>query len=420
MLRAQSLGAAVDGVCYEGNCAPVPLPIAGSELLELSFTYTLPNGDIYFVSGPFSASSDSVGTTLHENDIYQITYEGNTANATQASAADTLTIDLYESYQTPTTSANYTDDQIGAFSPNIAPNSFTSVCWNVTNCFPPVSPPGSFDQLGTFLNTSVNGAMNFDETYTLFFGQGSPVGSFIVIGQTDVIPVDPPTITGIVDAASYTTSIAPGELASIFGTFLTDGSLQGATTIPLPDKLVDATVTVSGVEVPLLYAAPSQINFQVPYEVAAGTSPLVVVTTKAGSSNSFPMPIQANAPSLFQYNGNDAVVENSDFSLNQSTNGATPGSYIIAYATGGGAVSNQPADGAAGPSSPPLAELPSGSATATINGENAPVLFAGLAPYFVGLLQLNITVPSDLAFGTYPLVITVAGVSSKSATVVVK
>jgi uncharacterized protein (TIGR03437 family) len=213
--------------------------------------------------------------------------------------------------------------------------------------------------------------------------------------------------------------IAPGELASIFGTFLTDGSLQGATTIPLPDKLVDATVTVNGTEVPLLYAAPSQINFQVPYEVPAGTSPAVIVTTKAGSSNSFPMPIQANAPSLFQYNGNEAVVENSDFSLNQSSNGAAPGSYIIAYATGGGAVSNQPADGAAGPSNP-LAQLQTGSATATINGENAPVLFAGLAPYFVGLLQLNITVPSDLAFGTYPLVITVAGVSSKSATVVIK
>jgi uncharacterized protein (TIGR03437 family) len=127
--------------------------------------------------------------------------------------------------------------------------------------------------------------------------------------------------------------------------------------------------------------------------------------------------VQSIAPSLFQYAPNHALVQNSDFSFNQSTNGAVPGSFIIAYATGGGAVSNQPADGAAGPFAPLLAELPSDSASATINGENAPVLFAGLAPGFVGLLQMNITVPSDLAAGTYPLVITVAGAKSTSAMV---
>ena len=230
--------------------------------------------------------------------------------------------------------------------------------------------------LGTLQNTSLNGAMNFNETYTLVFGQGSPVGSFIVIGQTDVIVVDAPTINAIVDAASYTTSIAPGELASIFGIFLTDGAIQGASTIPLPDKLVDATVAVNGTAVPLLYAGPGQINFQVPYEAAVGTSQ-VVVTTTAGASNSFPMPLQTTAPSLFQYSGNHALVENSDFSLNQTTNGAVPGSFLIAYATGGGAVSDQPADGAAGPGAP-FAELPSDSASATINGENAPILFRGI------------------------------------------
>ncbi len=411
MLQAQSLGAAVDGVCYEGNCTPTPLPIAGSELLELSFTYTLPNGDIYFISGPFSGSSDAIGTTLHENDVYQATYEGNVAGATLPSAADTLTIDLYESYATPTTSANYTSDQIGSFSANVAPNSSAAVCWNVTNCYSPVSPPGSFDMTGIFPNTSVDGAMNFDETYTLFFGAGSPVGSFIVIGETSPIQVDAPTITGIVDAASYTPKIAPGELASIFGTFLTDGSLQGASAIPLPQKLVDATVTVNGLAVPLLYASPSQINFQVPYEAPLGTAQ-VIVTTQRGSSNSFPMPLQSTAPSVFQYNGTHAVDENSDYSLNQDSNPAAPGSYIITFATGGGAVSNQPADGAAGPAAPPFAELPPNTYSATVNGENAPVLFAGLAPGFVGLLQLNITVPSDLAAGDYPLVITVGGVAS--------
>lgn len=415
-LHAQSFGVAAQGTCEVGSCTPTPLPIGGSANLPLSFTFTLPNGDMYFVSdGVFGGDSDAAGTTLHVNIVYQVTYQGNTNSLAAPSSADTLNLDFYESYSTPTTSANYTDDLIGAFSPSVAPDSSVSVCWNVAYCFGPVVPYAAFNMTGLVPNSSDNGSMNFHETYTLTFGANSPVGSYIVIGQDAPIAVQPPTIAGVVDAASFTDLMAPGELASIFGNFLSDGTIQGAATLPLGSKLVDSTATVNGTPVPLLYVSPSQINFQIPFETPVGTAQ-VVVTTAAGVSNSFPITLQAAAPSVFQYNGNHAVVENADFTLNQSNNGAVPGSFIITFATGQGAVSNQPADGAPGPSTAPFAEV-TAPYSATINGENAPVLFAGLAPGFVGLLQVNITVPSDLAPGTYPLLITIGGATSTSTVI---
>jgi uncharacterized protein (TIGR03437 family) len=53
--------------------------------------------------------------------------------------------------------------------------------------------------------------------------------------------------------------------------------------------------------------------------------------------------------------------------------------------------------------------------TATIGGQTASVSFAGLAPDFVGLWQVNIVVPTGLTQGDYPLAVTVAGRTSNAA-----
>jgi uncharacterized protein (TIGR03437 family) len=58
-----------------------------------------------------------------------------------------------------------------------------------------------------------------------------------------------------------------------------------------------------------------------------------------------------------------------------------------------------------------------GSYSATIGSQTAQVTFAGLAPGFVGLLQMNIVVPSGLSQGNYPLTVTLAGQTSNSATI---
>ena len=57
--------------------------------------------------------------------------------------------------------------------------------------------------------------------------------------------------------------------------------------------------------------------------------------------------------------------------------------------------------------------------TASIGSAPATVTFAGLAPGYAGLYQVNVLVPA-LAAGDYPLRITAGGVASNTATVTVR
>ena len=82
-------------------------------------------------------------------------------------------------------------------------------------------------------------------------------------------------ISAVTDAASYAPRVAPGELATIFGTNLADSTAQ-AGGFPLPKSLAGATVYVNSASVPLLYVSETQINFQVPSSLAAGTASMYV------------------------------------------------------------------------------------------------------------------------------------------------
>jgi uncharacterized protein (TIGR03437 family) len=64
---------------------------------------------------------------------------------------------------------------------------------------------------------------------------------------------------------------------------------------------------------------------------------------------------------------------------------------------------------------PPLLAFTSFPVTVTMNGVLAPVNFAGLAPGFVGLYQVNAQVP-EIGPGTVEVVVTVNGIASTPVT----
>jgi uncharacterized protein (TIGR03437 family) len=228
------------------------------------------------------------------------------------------------------------------------------------------------------------------------------------------IPAD-----GVTNAASYQPKVSPGALASVFGTGFSNATYTAKA--PFPTSLgasslggEGVSVTVNGQPAPVFFVCPTQINFQIPWGTAIGDAQ-VVVSVAGGPSNAVSVPVVAAGPGLFQA-GSSAIVQNyPSYSLNTASERAVAGSYIIAYLTGSGPVSPTPADGAAAPQNP-LAQA-TASVTATIGGVPAMVSYAGLAPSFVGLFQVNLQVPAGLAAGTYPLIVSIDGQASNAGNV---
>ena len=124
----------------------------------------------------------------------------------------------------------------------------------------------------------------------------------------------------------------------------------------------------------------------------------------------------ATGPGIFTFGSNRAVAQNKDYTLNNTGNGAAVGSFVIVYMTGGGAVNPTIETGAAAKPSPP--SYVKAHSSATIGGKKADVLFLGMAPYFVGVVQADVKVPS-LPAGDYPVVITIGGLQSNAPLVTV-
>lgn len=225
----------------------------------------------------------------------------------------------------------------------------------------------------------------------------------------------------IVNAASFApppVPVAPGSIISLFGVNFAS-EIVSATAVPLPTSLANVSVRLNGTLLPLFFVSPSQINAQVPYDAAIGNA-TVTVTNQAGTSTSESLTIGPAAVGIFQYGGSTrAVTLNQDGTPNSPENPESRGRVIVAYLTGQGAV--DPAIPTGEAASLTILSPAVGSSVATIGGENAKVLFLGLAPGFVGVAQANIEIPANSATGSsVPVVISVDGQASNAPTISIR
>jgi uncharacterized protein (TIGR03437 family) len=224
-----------------------------------------------------------------------------------------------------------------------------------------------------------------------------------------------PVATAVTNGADYSPTLAPGAIAAVFGTNLAP-SQQYPSGLPLPTILNTVQVMVNGKAAPLFYVSPTQINFQVPYETAAGQGSLSVISAGHPSAP-LSCVVAPFSLGIFEAGGGFGVIQNPDRSANSPTNPVAGGAVVVVYITGIGATNTSVSDGEPSPGSPPATF--SGTATAIIGDVAAPVQFVGLAPGLVGLGQANIMIP-DLPTGTYPMWILLNGIQSVSALVSVK
>jgi minor extracellular serine protease Vpr len=236
---------------------------------------------------------------------------------------------------------------------------------------------------------------------------------------------------GVVNAASNQAGrgLAPGSIISIYGRALSEATQQ-ASLVPLPLSMSGVSVSFDQperrVSVPgrLFYVGESQINVQIPWEMQGASSVQMKVSIEDSSSSVYTVPLLDYSPALFEWtepgtNRQFAVAQDSGFRLITSDNGAQRGQVILLYANGLGPVDNQPASGEAAAGAPRLATarvVPE----VTIGERPAPVSFAGLTPGSVGLYQINVQVPADLAPGVHPVVVTSNGIISKTTSLPIR
>ncbi len=209
-------------------------------------------------------------------------------------------------------------------------------------------------------------------------------------------------------------AVAPGSLVAIYGAGLA-ASTATASGFPLPLQLGGAAVSVGGISAPILYASSTQINLQIPPGVPPGNAAIAVSVNGAVTATTS-MTIRAAAPGIFLLQQGRGAVVNQSGTINSPTQPASGGSVVSAYVTGLGTVSPAVTSGQPAPQTP--VSRTDSTVTATIGNQTAQVQFAGLAPGFVGLYQVNILVPT-LPAGQYVLSISAAGTASNIATLAV-
>jgi uncharacterized protein (TIGR03437 family) len=201
----------------------------------------------------------------------------------------------------------------------------------------------------------------------------------LVVSQA-AAPVGP-QITMVENAATFAqVPVVAGSLTTIMGSSFTG-------------KIV--SVTFNGIPATIDFSNATQINLLVPAALASQTSAQMVVTVDG--VNSAPMTVQLAPfePGIFT-----GAVVNQDATVNAVSNGAAGGSVVYFYATG--------LSGA-------------GAITVRIGSmEITNLNYAGPAPGYPGVQQINVVVPTGMGAMTTELYACGNGVCSPPAPLTLK
>ncbi len=244
---------------------------------------------------------------------------------------------------------------------------------------------------------------------------------------TQSVPVNTPTVDngGVVSASQFGkfTSLAPGSWIEIYGANLATATREWGSADfngnNAPTSLEGTKVSINGQPAFVEYISPLQVDVQVPSNVNTGIQ-LLTVTSPSGTSPSYqivvnPLEPGFDAPPSFNINGTQYVVALFNDGVTYvlptgaipgvNSRPAKPGDTITLYGVGFGAVTeNIPA----GQIAQGLTSLAS-NFSISIGGLPATVVYAGLAPQYVGLYQFDVVVPQVSSGNSVPVSFTLGG-----------
>ena len=259
------------------------------------------------------------------------------------------------------------------------------------------------------LNLAIGGNATFLGTPT----SGTPFPQEMLVDYVRVyhavtLPPTTPGIApgGVLNSASGLGTISPGALASIYGVNLSDSTYSSLFSNGVFASATSSgvSVNVNGVNAPLIYVDPNQINFQVPWETSLAPSAVNVTVTSAGfTSFAEPVSVSPASPSVFlDYSTGVALT------TVYPSGSIVPGVTCVLYGNGFGPTSVSSQDGV------PAISGMAASCELTIDGQPATVTYCGVAPYEL-IDQLNFIYPAGVAAGAQAVtaVLTIDGVSGE-------
>ncbi|MGE0126642.1 MAG: hypothetical protein AB7U82_00955 [Blastocatellales bacterium] len=231
----------------------------------------------------------------------------------------------------------------------------------------------------------------------------------------------------VVSAASFATDkvLAPDEIAAAFGAFVTQGNqVYSAQSVPLPTTLGGVSVKIGNTDAGLFFVSVGQINFQIPPGLADTANATITVTNSDNTTRTGTFTIVRASPGVFSAKatgqGVAAAQTTFDGTVFQSianpdgtekdvdAGTKTKPNALVLYATG---IRNTPAQ------NPTDGNGVAEAVTVKFQGVAGSVFFAGPVQGLVGLDQINVIIPPELAgLGSVNIVVTVNGRTANTVT----
>lgn len=424
----------------DGNGHIAAFTVTGSNLISGDVTENV-SGSTYALSGTaggtltFPGSSSDQTQIVAGSKVLYVSADGNWFVAGSATGSD-----MFFGFRAPSgtssnsllngtyfmagTDANLSSNVLDAFYGSINTNGDGNLIWHER--FDDVVAVQTYDNtFNTPVTIGADGSY-FDGTYyylagangkaVMLIGSGPQFSLNIGILAPSVTPTSTVWIypTYITNAANYTpitNAYAPGELVSLYGTF--GVSAQSAQVLPIPTTLGGVQVFVNGQAAPILLVSPNQISAWIPYEASTTSTGLAVyfatfqVVVNGSKSNNVTVYLDNSSPGIYTLTENgigSGAILHANYTEVSDSSPAVPGETVLLFMNGLGTVTPQVADGAAASSNPLSYSDEYNAANILVYLDDrvdppaqANVTFAGLAPGFAGLYQVNFTLPAASA-----------------------
>ncbi len=321
-----------------------------------------------------------------------------------------------------------TDGQVGqAYAPVqfSATGGTAPYSWSATGL-----PDGlSFSATGELSGTPNPGSAGaFNPTFTVTDATDATAQISIALSIQPVAFGAPSILTITNSASGLAGPVAGGELITLKGTFLPQGSDPAVFSVTeqntVADQLAGIRVLFDNIPGTPIYVSREQINAIAPYEIIGRVSVTITVEYLGTPSSGVQQQVGDAVPGIFTLNsqgfGQASALNVPDYSFNgpadlypDVTYPAPVGQQVVIYLTGAGQTNPASVTGSVTPGSPFL--LVPGDVSARIGGVPATVAFIGGAPGLVnGVIQVNLIPDPSVHGDDLALDITIRGVTSSA------